>query len=163
VKIPQGLDTIDYETELAVVIGKTAKDVPPEAAMQHVGGYCLTLDMTARQWQTEAKAKKLPWTAAKCFDTSLPHGSFVPFEEIRDPHDLTLWLCVNGEEKQRGNTSHMIFHIPELLSVISRVHTLEPGDLILTGTPAGVGPVRRGDVMTAGIEELKLSMRFPVD
>ena len=162
-QIPDGLHEIDFETELAVVIGKTAKNISAQSAMQHIGGYCLTLDMTARQWQAEAKSKGLPWTAAKCFDTSLPHGAFIPLEEVLDPHNLTLWMHVNGEERQNGTTAHMIFRIPELLEVISRVHTLEPGDLVLTGTPSGVGPVKRGDVMTAGIRELGHSMRFPVE
>lgn len=146
-----------------MVIGKTAKNVSPEGAFDHVGGYCLGIDMTARKWQQEAKEKKLPWTAAKGFDTSLPHSRFIPLEEVPDPHNLTLWLSVNGEERQRGNTGLMMFRIPQLISEVSRVHTLEPGDIILTGTPAGVGPVRRGDQIAAGIEELGLTMKFRVE
>mmetsp|Transcript_8486 Transcript_8486/g.20377 ORF Transcript_8486/g.20377 Transcript_8486/m.20377 type:complete len:130 (+) Transcript_8486:416-805(+) len=128
-----------------------------------VGGYCLALDMTARRWQSEAKALGLPWTASKAFDTSLPHGIFLHTSSVSDPMNLTLWLKVNGVEKQRGNTQQMIWSIPELISAVTEVHTLEVGDLLLTGTPAGVGPVRRGDQITAGIEELGYKMSFRVE
>ena len=161
--IPPGLDEIDYEVELAVVIGQKASRMTASQAMDCVGGYCLTIDMTARKWQKEAKEKRLPWTAAKAFDTSMPYSRFIGVDEITDPHNLTLWLKVNGEQKQHGFSRDMIFRIPELIEAVSSVHTLEPGDLVLTGTPEGVGPVRRGDTMTAGIAELELSMTFPVE
>eukprot|EP00873_Tetraselmis_striata_P026564 jgi/Tetstr1/446828/TSEL_034308.t1 len=150
--IPDRLEELHHETELGVVIGTPGRRIPASSAMEHVAGYCLALDMTARQWQAAAKAKGLPWTAAKGFDTSLPVGDFIDKGAVADPHALTLWCAVNGDMRQRGSTSGMLFSVPQLIAAVSAVHTLEAGDLILTGTPEGVGPVRRGDVITAGIE-----------
>jgi len=120
--------------------------------MQHVGGYVLALDMTDRDKQASLKAKGLPWALAKSFDCSCPVSSFIPKELVKDPHSLDLWLRVNGELRQKGSTQDMIYRIPYLISFLSAYFTLEPGDLILTGTPSGVGPVRHGDTITAGID-----------
>ncbi|KFR11784.1 hypothetical protein N306_08127, partial [Opisthocomus hoazin] len=132
-----------------------------EAAMEHVAGYLLCLDMTARDTQEECKKKGLPWTLAKGFGSSCPVSDFVPKEEIPDPHKLKIWLKVNGELRQEGETSSMIFSIPYLISYISEIFTLEEGDLILTGSPKGVGSVQPDDVIEAGITNV-LSMRFKV-
>lgn len=143
-----------YEVELALVMGRTVIDLPPDdeqAALECVSGYCVSIDMTARNLQDEAKKKGLPWTAAKGFDTFLPVSNFISKEMIKDPHYVELWLNVNGEKRQRDKTSLMLFRIPRILSEISRVMTLEEGDLVLTGTPKGVGKVEVGDVMTAGV------------
>lgn len=107
--------------------------------------------MTARNAQNEAKKKGLPWDIAKGFDTFLPMSAVVPKEAIADPHDVELYLEVNGTVKQQGSTGLMIYRIPRILSDISKVMALQPGDVVLTGTPAGVGPVVPGDVMKAGV------------
>lgn len=107
--------------------------------------------MTARNIQNEAKRKGLPWDISKGFDTFLPISRLIPKAKIPDPHDIELWLRVNGEDRQRDSTNLLLFTIPRILSDISRVFTLEEGDIVITGTPKGVGPVVPGDVMTAGI------------
>ena len=107
--------------------------------------------MTARNAQNEAKRKGLPWDIAKGFDTFLPMSGVIPKEAIADPQDVELFLEINGQVKQQGSTNLMIFQIPRILSAISKVMTLHPGDVVLTGTPAGVGPAVPGDVMRAGI------------
>lgn len=107
--------------------------------------------MTARNVQEEAKKKGLPWSIAKGFDTFLPVSDFVAKRRVPDPHDARLWLSVNGEVRQDDNTELMLFRVPRILSDVSRVMTLEKGDIVLTGTPKGVGPVVAGDVMRAGL------------
>jgi 2-keto-4-pentenoate hydratase/2-oxohepta-3-ene-1,7-dioic acid hydratase in catechol pathway len=107
--------------------------------------------MTARNVQNEAKKKGLPWDIAKGFDTFLPMSNIIPKTAIADPHDVELFLEVNGETRQKGSTNLMIYQIPRILSDISKVMALQPGDIVLTGTPAGVGPVSPGDVMRAGV------------
>ena len=107
--------------------------------------------MTARNAQNEAKKKGLPWDIAKGFDTFFPMSSLIPKAAIPDPHDAELYLTVNGETRQQGSTNLMIYRIPRIVSDVSKVMTLHPGDVILTGTPAGVGPVVPGDVMRAGV------------
>ncbi|XP_077172220.1 LOW QUALITY PROTEIN: oxaloacetate tautomerase FAHD1, mitochondrial [Paroedura picta] len=153
---------LHHEVELGVVIGKTAQGVSEEAAMEHVAGYALCLDMTARDTQEECKQKGLPWTRAKGFRTSCPVSDFVPKERVPDPHRLKLWLKVNGELRQEGDTSGMIFSVPAIISYLSRILTLQEGDLILTGTPKGVAAVQGGDEIEAGVQGV-LSMRFRVE
>jgi 5-carboxymethyl-2-hydroxymuconate isomerase len=108
--------------------------------------------MTARDVQAAAKKKGLPWSVAKGFDTSAPVSRIVPVARIPDPHALTISCSVNGATRQRSSTGLMIFTVPEMISYISSIFTLEEGDLIFTGTPEGVGPVVAGDVVTAAIE-----------
>jgi acylpyruvate hydrolase len=115
-------------------------------------GYVLAIDMTARNVQDEAKKKGLPWSIAKGFDTFLPISNFIAKHRIPDPQKAHLWLSVNNEMKQSDNTELMLFRIPRQLSDISRVMTLEKGDIVLTGTPKGVGPVKTGDIMRAGLK-----------
>lgn len=112
-------------------------------------------------FQDEAKKKGQPWTLAKGFDTSCPVSSFIPKEKIADPHNIELWCTVNGITRQKGSTKDMIFNIPTLLSYISKYFTLETGDVILTGTPAGVGPVQKGDLIQGGITDV-ITMAFHV-
>jgi acylpyruvate hydrolase len=107
--------------------------------------------MTARNVQDEAKKKGLPWSIAKGFDTFMPISQFIPKSKIPDPHNVKLWLSINDKIKQSDNTELMLFRIPRQLSEISKVMTLEKGDIVLTGTPKGVGPVATGDVMKAGL------------
>jgi len=162
VRIPAWSQECHYEVELAVLIGKTSRKVPVEAAMEHVAGYGVAIDMTLRDVQNQLKAKGLPWEIAKGFDSACPLSDFVPAAVIPDPHNLELRLSVNGELKQNGTSSDMIHRVPQIVSYISGIFTLEPGDVILTGTPAGVGPVQAGDTMAAEISavgRLKISVQ----
>ena len=128
--------------------------------MEYVGGYALALDMTARDLQGIAKKKGHPWSVAKGFDTFCPVSKFIDKNNI-DVLDTKLWLKVDGELKQNGSTQNMIFTVPYLISYISRIFALEAGDVILTGTPEGVGPVKPGQTITAGIDGV-VEMTFPV-
>ncbi|XP_069838192.1 oxaloacetate tautomerase FAHD1, mitochondrial-like isoform X2 [Dendropsophus ebraccatus] len=161
VLMPNYTSNLHHEVELGVVIGKGGKDIAQSSAMDHVEGYALCLDMTARDVQDQCKQKGLPWTLAKAFDTSCPVSDLIPKETIKDPHNVTLWLKVNDILRQEGSTSSMIFSIPFLISYISRIITLEEGDLILTGTPKGVAAVQEDDEMVAGIDDI-ISMRFRI-
>ncbi len=150
--LPRKSREVHHEVELAVIIGKRGKDIPRERAMDYVLGYTVFMDITARDLQSEAKKKGLPWTVAKGFDTFAPIGPrIVPKEEL-DPSDLEIGLRVNGEVRQLSRTSKMIFKIPEIIEYISSIMTLEKGDIIATGTPEGVGPLRNGDIVKAWIE-----------
>jgi 5-carboxymethyl-2-hydroxymuconate isomerase len=154
VVIPPFSDECHHEVELAVLIGKWGRNIAQENAMAHVAGYGVALDMTLRDVQDELKKKGLPWEAAKAFDTSCPLSDFVPAAEVADPHRLRISLKVNGELRQDSSTACMMRRIPEIIRDISSIFTLEQGDVILTGTPAGVGPVSAGDRLTAEIESL---------
>ncbi|XP_077229323.1 fumarylacetoacetate (FAA) hydrolase family [Tasmannia lanceolata] len=154
IEVPHPLESLDHEVELAVVIGKKARDVGEGSAMDYVGGYALALDMTAREIQSSAKAAGLPWTVAKGQDTFTPISQVLPKSMVMDPDNLELWLKVDDEIRQKGLTRDMIFKIPFLVSHISSIMTLLEGDVILTGTPQGVGPVRVGQKITAGITGL---------
>jgi 2,4-diketo-3-deoxy-L-fuconate hydrolase len=157
--IPPGAEKVDWEVELAFVIGRTARHVREADAMAHVFGYTIINDVSERAFQLERGTQ---WVKGKSCDTFAPIGPWlVTADEIRAPHDLALWLEVNGHRYQSSRTADMVFQIPALLSTISRYMTLMPGDIVATGTPSGVGaglkpPVylRPGDVMTLGIEGL---------
>jgi acylpyruvate hydrolase len=114
-------------------------------------GYILAIDLTARNVQEEAKKKGLPWSIAKGFDTFCPISNIIPKSAIPDPHNATIWLNVNDEARQNDSTELMLFRIPRQLQDISRVMTLEKGDIVLTGTPKGVGTVVEGDILTCGL------------
>ncbi|KAK9669543.1 hypothetical protein RND81_13G138200 [Saponaria officinalis] len=154
IEVPSSMEHLWYEAELAVVIGKKARDVPESAALEYVAGYALGLDMTAKELQAIIKASGLPWMGAKAGDTFAPISKMVPKSAVPDPHDLELWLEVDGELRQKGSTKDMIFTIPFLISHISSFMTLMEGDVILTGTPEGIGPVKPGQKLTAGITGL---------
>ena len=160
-QVPLGCKKLHHEVELGVVIGKTAISVSESNAMDHVGGYALALDMTARDIQDAAKKLGWPWTFAKGFDSALPISDFIPKIEIANPDNVHLWLKVDGELRQDGNTQDFIFKIPQLISYISQSITLEEGDLILTGTPEGVSPVEPGQTIVCGLAD-KIEMTFPV-
>lgn len=159
--IPKNCSVVHHEVELGVVISKDGSHISEEAVMNHIGGYVLALDMTARDWQDKAKKAGKPWSLAKGFDTACPISRFISKEEIIDPHNINLWLKVNDQPRQNGSTSDMMFNIPSLISYISKVMKLEKGDVVLTGTPEGVGPVEDGDVVDCGIDSL-LKMQFSV-
>ncbi|KAK1291932.1 hypothetical protein QJS10_CPB17g01244 [Acorus calamus] len=154
IEVPHPLESLDHEVELAVVIGRKARDVAEATAWDYVGGYALALDMTAREIQSSAKSAGLPWTVAKGQDTFTPISEILPKSKVTDPDNLELWLKVDDEFRQKGSTKDMIFKIPYLVSHISSIMTLLEGDVILTGTPQGVGPVRVGQKITAGITGL---------
>ena len=150
-QFPPGSRVLHHEVELGVVIGKDGTDIAESDAMGHIGGYLLALDMTAKDLQDIAKDNHHPWTLSKSWNTSCPVSDFIPKDRIPNPADLDLWLKVNGVLKQKGNTKDMTFNVPYLISFLSRYFTLEEGDVILTGTPSGVGPVTNGDEIQAGL------------
>jgi len=152
--IPDYSDDCHYEVELALLIGQTGKNISRDNAMQHIAGYGVAIDLTLRDVQTRQKEKGLPWEIAKGFDTSCPLSDFVPAADVTDPHQLQLTLKVNGELRQDGNTALMMRQIPQIIEEFSAIFTLEAGDIILTGTPSGVGRVQSGDIMTAEIKQV---------
>ncbi|PVU88856.1 hypothetical protein BB559_005356 [Furculomyces boomerangus] len=149
--LPKGT-IVHHEIELGVVIGKKGKHIPKENAYDYVAGYALAIDMTARDVQQIASKAGHPWTVSKGYDDFCPIGEFIPKDQIPNPHDATIWIKVNDEVKQSESTSIMVFDIPTLISAVSDVMTLEEGDLIVTGTPDGVGLVKDGDIIKAGLE-----------
>jgi 2-keto-4-pentenoate hydratase/2-oxohepta-3-ene-1,7-dioic acid hydratase in catechol pathway len=136
IKLPRISDMIDYEAELAVVIGKQGTSITADRAMEHIAGYTIMNDVTARDLQKRERQ----WVRAKGLDTFAPCGPWlVTVDEIADPHSLDISLTVNGQTRQRSNTGDLIFNIPRLIEFISQDLTLNPGDIISTGTPSGVG------------------------
>jgi len=154
VVIPAYSDDCHHELELALLIGKQGKFIREEAALDYLAGYGVGLDLTLRDIQSELKEKGLPWEIAKGFDTSCPLSDFVPTEKISDPNQLELTLKVNGEVRQHGNTNMMMRSVEQIISEISQFYTLEPGDIILTGTPAGVSRMVSGDRLLGEIEQV---------
>jgi acylpyruvate hydrolase len=156
--LPPASSEVDYEGELAVVIGRRARDLPPEEALEYVAGYCVANDVSARDFQE----KRGQCFIGKSCDTFAPLGpTLVTADEVPDPQALAIRTVVSGEVLQSGHTKEMIFPIPELLAFASRLMTLEPGDVVLTGTPAGVGAsrtpprwLRDGDIVEVAIETL---------
>lgn len=159
VVIPRGSKKTDWEVELGVVIGKTAKYVPPETALEHVAGYCVINDLSEREFQLEGTGQ---WVKGKSADTFGPIGPWlVTADEVADPQRLELFLEVDAQRRQKGSTAAMIFPVAHLVSYLSRFMSLLPGDIISTGTPPGVGhgqrpPVylRSGQTMRLGIAGL---------
>jgi acylpyruvate hydrolase len=159
--IPPYSHDCHHEAELALLIGRTGKDIPEGQAMGYIAGYGVGIDLTLRDIQGELKKKGLPWEIAKGFDTACPLSSFMEASGVADPQNLRIRLSVNGEIRQDGNTSMMIHRIPIIISYMSRSFTLEPGDVILTGTPAGVSRIVPGDALVAeipGVAILRVSV-----
>jgi uncharacterized protein (TIGR00369 family) len=154
VRLPEGKGAVHHEVELVVAIGRGGRDIPEGEALGHVLGYAVGLDMTLRDLQAEAKKKGEPWTIAKGFDTSAPVSEIVPAAEVGDGTGLEIALDVNGVRRQGATTSAMLHGVPALVAHVSRHFTLARGDLLFTGTPAGVGPVSPGDVLEARIERV---------
>jgi 5-carboxymethyl-2-hydroxymuconate isomerase len=152
VVIPAWSKECHHEAELALLIGRQAKDLSEESAMGYVAGYGVAIDLTLRDVQDELKKKGLPWEIAKGFDTACPLSDFVPAEKVADPHALRIVMQVNGEVRQDGSTALMMRRIPQILREITAVFTLEEGDVVLTGTPAGVSAIRSGDRLRAQID-----------
>ena len=160
VKLPKGSKKGDWEVELAFVIGKKAQSVSEADSLNYVAGYLICNDVSEREWQLEHGSQ---WSKGKSFDTFAPLGPwFVTADEIKDPQNLAMWLDVNGQRKQTGNTNTMIFGVKKLVSYLSFMCTLTPGDVVSTGTPPGVGMgikpapqfLKAGDEMRVGIDGL---------
>jgi fumarylpyruvate hydrolase len=145
---------VHHEVELAVALGKGGRDIPVADALACVWGYAVALDMTRRDLQAEAKRLARPWEVAKAFDRSAPIGPLVPAARVGHPDRGAIDLAVNGELRQQGDLAQMIWKVPEMIAFLSGFFELAPGDVILSGTPAGVGPVVRGDRLLARIAGL---------
>ena len=154
VVLPRDLGAVHHEVELIAVIGTSGRAIEPAAALDHVLGYAVGIDLTLRDLQNEAKKKGEPWDLAKGFDGAAPVSTVVPRELAGDPAALTLTLEVNGEVRQDGSTARMLRGVADLVAFASRLITLERGDLLFTGTPEGVGPVVPGDVVRARLGDL---------
>lgn len=143
---------VHHEVELVAALARGGYNIPVEKALDHVWGYGLGLDMTRRDLQGEMKKMGRPWEIGKAFDASAPCGELVPASEIGHPDQGAIWLKVNGEIRQEGDLNQLIWKIPEVIAHLSSLFTLAPGDIIMTGTPAGVGPVQRGDHLHGHVE-----------
>jgi 2-keto-4-pentenoate hydratase/2-oxohepta-3-ene-1,7-dioic acid hydratase in catechol pathway len=160
IMIPMDSTQLDWEVELGVVIGRTARYVAAKDALRYVAGYCIVNDVSERDFQLKRGASQ--WSKGKGCDTFGPTGPWlVTSDEVKDPQNLDMWLDVNGERRQTGNTRTMIFNVPDLVADVSRYMTLLPGDIITTGTPPGVALgmkppqwLKAGDVVTLGIAGL---------
>jgi fumarylpyruvate hydrolase len=149
---PDKSSDVHHEIEMVVALHKGGANIPLETALDHVWGYGVGLDMTRRDLQAQCKETRRPWEIGKAFDHSVPASELVPASEIGHPTDGAIWLKVNGEMRQQGDLNHMIWKVPEMISYLSGLFTLAPGDLILSGTPSGVGPVQRGDQLEGHID-----------
>jgi 2-keto-4-pentenoate hydratase/2-oxohepta-3-ene-1,7-dioic acid hydratase in catechol pathway len=154
IKYPKQSKSVHHEVEFGVVINKNCKNVKKDEALDFVLGYCICLDITARDIQSEMKKKGYPWSIAKGFDTFAPISDVVLKQDVDNPNNLDINLKVNGKIRQKSNTNNMIFSIEQIIEFISKVMTLEPGDLIMTGTPEGVGEIKPGDVLEAKLDNL---------
>ena len=143
--LPQGQGSVHHEMELVVAIGGEGKDIPPARALDYVAGVTLGIDLTLRDLQTKLKQSGQPWERAKSFDGSAPIGKFIGWSTRGDIQNIEMRCSVNGVLRQQGNTRDMLFPVAEIIAFLSRHWRLLPGDLIFTGTPAGVGPLVAGD------------------
>ena len=149
---PTLTSNVHHEIELVVAIGRGGADISREKALDHVYGYAVGLDMTRRDLQGEAKKTGRPWEVGKAFDFAAPCSPVRPAAAIGHPAKGRIWLDINGQPRQHGDLADMIWPVPDIVVFLSRLFALAPGDLIFTGTPAGVGPVNPGDVLTGGVE-----------
>ncbi len=150
---PAFSEEIDHEVEIVLKINRLGRHIDQKFAHRYFSEIGLGIDFTARDLQGKCKKKGLPWEIAKAFDNSAPLGKFVPVKSIPDPGNISMRLDINGSTVQKGNSSEMIFSFDRIISYISKFITLKIGDLIFTGTPAGVGPVRVGDRLQAFLNE----------
>ncbi|MBS0466013.1 MAG: fumarylacetoacetate hydrolase family protein [Proteobacteria bacterium] len=145
---------LHHEIELVAAIGKGGSNIAAADALQHIWGYAVGLDMTRRDLQSDMKKQGRPWSIGKGFDASAPIGPITPAAQAGNVQQAAIWLQVNGADRQRSNVSQLIWNLAETIEHLSRAWTLQPGDLIFTGTPEGVGAVVRGDVLEGGIDGL---------
>lgn len=153
---PDFSDDVHYEVELVVRIDKVGKNIAEKFAHKYYSSIGVGIDFTARDVQQKCKEKGLPWEKAKAFDGSAPVSKFIPLSELKDKNNIGFGLEINGNKVQEGNSSQMIFTIDQIIAYISQFITLKIGDLIFTGTPAGVGKVNVGDQLVAFIEDKKM-------
>lgn len=149
---PRHSSDVHFEIEMVTALGVGGVDIAVEDALDHVFGYCVGLDMTLRDIQTEAKELRRPWEIAKAFEHSAPCGPVHPVSKVGHPAHGEIWVDVNGERRQTGDLNQMIWKVPEIISYLSGLFRLAPGDLIFTGTPAGVGRIISGDVMVCHVD-----------
>ncbi len=154
IRYPPMTGNYHWETEMVVVVGNGGYKIPAERANEHVWGYSVGMDMTRRDLQQVGKDKGRPWTFGKDFDEAAPVGPITPAAKIGHPKKGKLWLKVNNELRQNSDIDQMIWSVPEQIAFLSQYYTLEAGDLIMTGTPSGVGAFKAGDQLVAGIEGL---------
>lgn len=152
--IPYPLATADlhHEIELVVAIGKGGVNIPAARALDHVYGYGVGVDLTRRDLQGVAKKMARPWDSGKAFDNGAPCTAIRPAAEIGHPAAGRIWLAIDGDQRQEGDLNQLIWSVPEIIEHLSGLWELLPGDLIMTGTPAGVGPIRRGETVTGGVD-----------
>lgn len=151
---PEFTKSLHYETELVLLIGKTGKNISKSNALDYIDGYTVGLDMTLRDIQSGLKKNGHPWEISKCFDTSTVLAHFIPKGKISNANNLSIKLWVNEELRQNDNTSNMMYNVESIVEYLSGYFSLEKGDIIFTGTPAGVGEVKKGDKLKAEIEDL---------
>lgn len=151
---PSQTENYHYEAELVAVIGKSGSNIPLDQALDYVWGYAVGLDMTRRDLQIKMREMGRPWEIGKAFDLSAPVGPIHRSSDVGHFEKAGLWLTVNGELKQEADVSNLIWSVAETVSYLSKFFSLRPGDVIFTGTPEGVGPVKSGDTMKVGVERL---------
>ena len=157
---PEQTKDVHHEIEMVVALKSGGRNIPVHQALDHVWGYGVGLDMTRRDLQGIAKEMGRPWEIGKAFDASAPIGPIHPASDVGHFEQAAIWLTVNGADKQRSDVTHLIWSVAETVADLSKYFRLEPGDLIYTGTPEGVGAVKPGDLMVAGVERLgELSVR----
>ncbi|WP_332717922.1 fumarylacetoacetate hydrolase family protein [Pelagibacterium mangrovi] len=149
---PTQSSDVHHEIEMVVALKKGGTDIAVENALDHVYGYGVGLDMTRRDLQGDAKKLGRPWEVGKSFDASAPCGPLVPASRIGHPNVGKVELKVNGETRQAGDLNQMLWKVPEMIAILSRYFELQPGDVIMSGTPSGVGAIERGDTMVASVQ-----------
>jgi len=152
VPYPQATSDLHHEVELVVALGAGGRDISPDGALACVFGYAVGIDFTRRDLQTRAKQAGKPWDVAKGFDSSAPVSAILPVHEDQHPQQGAIWLDVNGQRRQQADINQMIWSVPEIIVELSKFYALRAGDLIFTGTPAGVGATVAGDRIEAGVD-----------
>jgi fumarylpyruvate hydrolase len=162
VPYPPRTANLHHEVELVVAIGKAGTDIPADAALDHVFGYAVGNDLTRRDLQNEAKQHGRPWDTSKGFDHSAPVSAIRPVDVAGHVTSGRIWLTVNGETRQSADVGEMVWNVRQIIAELSTFYVLQPGDLVFTGTPAGVGPLQRGDRVECGIDGLE-TLRNAID
>jgi fumarylpyruvate hydrolase len=158
---PSSTQNVHFEIEMVVALKSGGVNIKPEDAAKHIFGYAVGIDMTRRDLQDAAKKLARPWEVAKAFECSGPCTALVPAEQVENPSRGAIWLEVNGQRKQTGDLSHMVWNVPNQIAFLSSLFELKAGDLIFTGTPSGVGAIKKGDKMKAhvdGIGDLEVAV-----
>jgi 2-keto-4-pentenoate hydratase/2-oxohepta-3-ene-1,7-dioic acid hydratase in catechol pathway len=155
IELPAFSGDVHHEAELVLLVGREGRHIPEEQALYHIAGFAVGLDLTARDTQSALREKGLPWTISKGFETAACVSDFLPRQRFENPDALRFTLHVNDELRQEGDTSLMIFPVPRIIAFVSNIVTLQPGDLIFTGTPHGVAAIHPGDVLTLTLDDLR--------